>query len=141
MTVENMECLDKYVNFFQLNSFSCQSIGEYDHTMSAHCKLFMLAMNREQSLYVMSLHSKNEKEHANTFTNLAMTQMKICLKQASAYFCFNKYDQAIDHIITAWQLPVSLKGTMLESLPKLLTDSSYTLLLFTSLFVRKGSKI
>lgn len=134
-----MESLASYISFFQTNSFSCQSIGEYDHTMSSHCKLFMLAMNREQSLYVMGLHSMNEKEYANTFTNLAMTQMKVCLKQASVYFCFNKYDHCIDHIITAWQLPVSLKGTMLESLPKLLCDSSYTLLLFTSLFVRKGS--
>jgi hydroxymethylglutaryl-CoA reductase len=98
----------------------------------------MLTLNREQSLYVLGLNKTNDKDQANTLNNLAMTQMRVALKQASAFFSFNKYDQCIDNIITAWQLPVSLKGTLLDSLPKILTDSSYTMLLFLSLFVRKG---
>lgn len=133
-----MADIQKFTDFFTSGSFSYQTIGEHEHTLTTHCKLFMLALGREQSLYVVELNKANDKDQANTLNNLAMTQMRVALKQAAAFFAFNRYDQCIDNIVTAWQLPLSLKGTLLDSLPKMLADNSFTMLLFLSLFVRKG---
>ena len=133
-----MEDLIKYSEFFGMNNFSCTHIGEFDQTFSVHSKIFILAQNREQSIDLIALSKKPDKDQSNILSNLANTQKRNHLKLASSYFCFNKYDMCIDHIITAWNLPVAQKSNMLTILPKTMTDNEYVLLLFASLFVRKG---
>ena len=139
-TVEGMGDLHLFTDFFTQINFTCGNIGDYEPTFSSHSKLFLHCHNREQSLEILSLYTRFDKDQAKTLANLANTQTKAQLKMASACFCFNRYDQCIDHIISAWHLPVQQKAsTMLSSLPKAMTEPEYVLLLFASLFARRGS--
>ena len=137
-TVEGMGDLQRYAEFFAASNFASTNIGDYEQIFAVHSKLFVLAQHREQSLHLLQLYAKFDKDHANTLNNLANTQKRSHLKLASAYFCFNRYDLCIDHVITAWNLPVAQRANMLTILPKAASDNEYFVLLFASLFVRKG---
>lgn len=133
-----MSDLHKYAEFFTSSNFTSGNIGDYEQIFTVHSKLFVLAQSREQSLYLLQLYSKFDKDHSNTLNNLSNTQKRSYLKLASSFFCFNRYDLCIDHIITAWNLPVAQRANMLTILPKTTSDNDYFILLFASLFVRKG---
>lgn len=127
-----------YVEFFKKMNFSCSNVGDYDQTFAVHSKLFVHTVNRQHAIYINSQHKKSDKEQANTLSNIAMYQIKTHLKQASGYFCFNKYDSCIDQIVSSWHMPALQKGSMLNVLPKAMTDKDYVILLFASLFARRG---
>jgi hypothetical protein len=140
--VDGMADLFKFTEFFATNNFLCANVGEYELTFTSHAKLFYHCHNREQSIAVLDMYSRHDKDQPKTLSNLANMQIKAQLKMASAYFCFNRFDQCIDGIISAWHLPVQQKAaTMLSSLPKAMTENEYVLLLFASLFARKGNPL
>lgn len=104
-------------------------VGEYEHSFAVHSRLFYIVFDREQALNLPTLEGE---------AGLANAQLTATLKLASVYFCFNRFDLCSELIISAWNLPLHDKQSMLASLPKGPAESEFTLFLFASLYARRG---
>lgn len=134
-----MEGVQKYATFFAEQNLLCANIGEYDVLLGTLVKLFTHVMGRADSLYITGLYNKNEKDPGTLLVDIAVIQIQTQFKLASVYFLFNKYDQSIECIISGWHMSIQQKSLLLNSLPKQLLQKEQILLIFTSLFARKGS--
>lgn len=125
----NFEQLPKIADFFASQNFTCGMVGDYEHSFAVHSRLFYIVFDREQTLTLPTL----EGEAA-----VANAQLTATLRLASVYFCFNRFDLCSELIISAWNLPLHDKQSMLASLPKGPAESEFTLFLFACLYARRG---
>lgn len=137
---EDMEGVQKYAAFFAEQNLLCSNVGEYDTLLGTLVKLFTHVMGRAESLQITELYNTNDKDPGSLLVDLAVNQIQTQFKLASVYFLFNKYDQSIECIISAWHMSIQQKSLLLNSLPKQLLQKEQILLIFSSLFARKGNR-